>query len=97
MALITRTFTTAPGRLFRAFTDPVELAAWWPTTAADPTQTVRSEPGHLLELADADGQHTVITFAPDPAGCLLTVQRADEAPPWSADLDKLDALVDPPR
>lgn len=97
MALITRTFTTAPQRLFRAFTDPVELAAWWPARPSEPTQTVRSEPGSLLEFADADGQHTVITFASDPAGCLLTVDRNDDAPPWSADLDKLEALVDPPR
>lgn len=97
MALISRTFTTAPRRLFRAFTDPVELAAWWPINATDPVQTLRSAPGDLLELIDADGQHTVLTFAPDPAGCLLTVERADDAPPWSADLDKLEALVDPPR
>lgn len=97
MALITRTFTTAPQRLFRAFTDPVELAAWWPATSTETAQTVRSEPGALLELADADGQHTVITFAPDPAGCLLTVERSDDAPAWPADLDRLEALVDPPR
>ena len=97
MALITRTFTTAPQRLFRAFTDPVELAAWWPETKSAPVEAVRSEPGTLLELADADGQHTVITFAPDAAGCLLAVERADDAPPWAADLYKLDALVDPPR
>lgn len=97
MALTTKTFTTAPQRLFRAFTDPVELAAWWPQTAGASAETVRSEPGALLELVDADGQHTVVTFGPDPAGCLLTVERADDAPPWPADLDKLDALVGPPR
>ncbi|KYH44446.1 hypothetical protein [Branchiibius sp. NY16-3462-2] len=97
MALTTRTFTTAPQRLFRAFTDPVELAAWWPAAKAAPAETVRSEPGSLLELVDADGQHTVLTFAPAAAGCQLTVERADDAPAWAADLDKLDALVDPPR
>ena len=97
MALITRTFTTAPQRLFRAFTDPVELAAWWPDGTGGSVHTVRSEPGSVLELADESGKRTVITFAPDAAGCLLTVERADDAPPWSADLDKLDSLVDPPR
>lgn len=42
---IERTFTTDPRRLFRAWTDPVELAAWFaPTGWTVPAETVTIDP-----------------------------------------------------
>ena len=46
---IERTFTTDPRRLFRAWTDPVELAAWFaPTGWTVPAETVAGATGNTV-------------------------------------------------
>ena len=94
---IERVFNTAPRRLFRAWTDAVELATWWGTSEPEP-DFVEVVPDEGVTTAD---EALVVTFEPNPAGSKLVLQQQTSNDPdemrrlWTQRLDRLDELVSP--
>jgi uncharacterized protein YndB with AHSA1/START domain len=93
-----RRFGQPIDRVWRAVTDPEDLAGWFP--AGEPLQVTHSEPPHLLE-GTWFGDALRFELSPDGDGCLLVFTHAfadrdtsaRSAAGWDRCLARLDALL----